>query len=104
MVRNHLEQVSSGVLALANCVSTIWVGKHRERFVMLDQLVDQKLRCLVMAVIIACPVDQEKFTLKLVRKGDGRAQAVAFRIVARQAHVSLLIDGVIVELIGHRCN
>ena len=72
MIGDLLEKVTSRVLALTDCVGTIRIGEHGERFIMLDQLVDKQLRRLVVAIVIAGAVDQQEFALEFVRKGDRR--------------------------------
>ena len=53
-VRGHqLAQVQRRIGAFADAVRTAGIGHHRERLVVTDQLVDERLRSLIVAVVIA---------------------------------------------------
>ncbi len=70
VVGNQLIEVPRCILPLVDRMGTIRIGEHGKGLILLDQLVDQQLCRLVMAVIIAGTVDQQKFTLEHVRKCD----------------------------------
>ena len=50
--------MSRRILTLANRVCPIGIRKHGELFVVSDQFVDQHFRCLIVAVVVRCAVDQ----------------------------------------------
>ena len=54
--QHHLAQMGRRVGSFVNTVRSIWVSKHRELFVVLDELVDQFFHGLVMTVVIASAV------------------------------------------------
>ena len=71
--RHELPQVQRRVVPLADRVRAVGIGHHRERLVVADQLVDQGLGPLVVAVVVARPVDDQQVPLELVGEGDRRA-------------------------------
>ena len=87
-----LEQVPSGVGTLADAVRSVRVGQHLEGLVELNQLVDQQLGALIVAVVVARAVDEQQALglLHLVSEGDGRPQTIALRVIRRQAHVPMI--------------
>ena len=50
--------MAGGVLAFADAVAAVRIRHHRERLVVRDQFVDQRLGALIMDVVIAGPVDE----------------------------------------------
>ena len=67
-----------------------------------DEGVHQRFGPLVVAVVVAGAVDEQQLALKAVGEGQGRALAVAFGVVRGQAHVALLINGVVQAHVGDR--
>ena len=47
------------IFPFADGVCAIRVRKHGERFIVLDQLIDEEFARLVMTIVVACTVDQE---------------------------------------------
>ena len=56
--RHQFAQVQRGIRAFADAMGTIRIGHHPELFVMADELVDQRFRALVVAIVIAGAVNQ----------------------------------------------
>lgn len=102
--RHQASQVASGVVAFFDRVCAVRISKHRELFVVLDQFVDQHLAGLVVAVVVTRAVDEQQVAFEVLGEIHRGAVAVAFEIVARQAHVSFLVDRVVVALVRHRCD
>jgi hypothetical protein len=51
------EKVSTGIFPFSDGMGTVWVGKHFELLIVLDQLIDQYLTVLIMYVIITGAMD-----------------------------------------------
>lgn len=56
---DHLIQMPGRILPFADGVCAIRVRKHGERFIVLDQLIDQEFARLIVTIVVACTVDQE---------------------------------------------
>ncbi len=93
--------MAAGVLALVDAVAPVRINHHAELFVGFDQRVDQPLRALVVDVVIAAAVNQQQVALKLSGIRDRRTSLVAERVLLRQAHIALLVDGVVQPEVGH---
>ena len=91
-------------LALVYAVTAVGVGHHVELLALGDELVDQQLEALVVAVVIAGAVDQQQVALEVLGMGDGRAVGKTLGVVLGQPHVAFLIDGVVDLLVGDGCD
>ena len=58
------------VFTLGDAVAAIRIGQHRELFVVRDQLVDQRLGPLIVAVVVTGPVNEEQVPSQLARERD----------------------------------
>ncbi len=90
------------VLAFTNRMCPIWIGHHGKRLVVANQLVDQQLSRLVMAVVVARAMNQKEIAFQLMREVDRRSLHIAFGIVTWKSHVALLINRVVVPHVWHR--
>jgi hypothetical protein len=55
--------VASGVFAFLDGMSPVWIGHQGELFVMSYQFVDEHFTVLIVAVVIACAIDEKKVAL-----------------------------------------
>ena len=101
-VGHQLAEVDAGVEAFADGVGAVGVRHHAELLAVGDEGVHQRFSSLIVAVVVAGAVDEQQLALKLVGEGQRRALAVALGIVRGQAHVALLINGVVQAHIGNR--
>src|SRR5208283_3185208 len=75
-----------------------------ERLSQLDEAIEEQFGALVMDVIVARTVDDEQITAEAFGKINDGGSLVASRILFRQAHVALLVDGVVEALVGDGCD
>jgi hypothetical protein len=94
--------MESGVFAFRNSVGTVGIDHHGKKLVVGNEFINQFFKALVMDVIVASAVDDEKLSLKLVSEGDGGAVPVTFRVILRKPHVSFLVDGVVKPLVADK--
>ena len=85
-----------------NGMRPVRVSHHGKDFVVLDKLVDQVLEALVVDVIIAGTMRDQKVAFQVFSKRDGGTVRVACLVVIRQSHKSLLIDRIIKPLIADK--
>src|SRR6185312_14434772 len=73
-----------------------------EGFAESDEAILQNLGGGEVDVVVAGAVDDEEITGKPLREVDSGAALVAVSVGRGQAHVALLVDGVVALLVGHR--
>ena len=101
-VGHELAEVDAGVEALVDGVGAVGVRHHAELLAVGDEGVHQRFGSLVVAVVVAGAVDEQQLALKSVGEGQRRALPIAFGVVGWQAHVALLINGVVEAHVGDR--
>ncbi len=99
--RQHFPNVPRSIFPFVDAVRTVRIGHHGENLVVLDELVYQGFRVLVMYIIVARSVHQQQVAFQVFGKSDGRAVFVAFCIFRRQAHVAFLVNIIVEALVGN---
>ena len=106
-----MQEAGHGLIKMAPCILSLldrvcsaWVGHHREGLVVLDEFVDQLQVGLIVAVVVYCPMDEKEIALEVLSEVYGRSLVECLPVFHGQSHVSLLIDGIVVFLVGDRCH
>src|ERR1700678_1227988 len=95
-------EVTGGARTFVDAVGTVGVGHHGKGLFGGDERVDERLRALVMDVVIPRAVDDQELALELPGERDGRTLPVLIRMILWQPAIPLLIDRVVVAHIGDR--
>src|SRR5688500_949085 len=87
-------QVKRCAFTLRDAVGAVRIRHYREVFICGDKGVDQKLRSLVMDVVITGTVNDQEVALQVLCEGERRRILVVIRVVLWQSKITLSVDGV----------
>ena len=95
-------QVPFGILLLVNRVTAVRIDHETKRLVKFNEFVYELFGALIMNIIVSRTVNEQQITLQAVGVRDWGSKAVAFFVVRRQPHETLLIDRVIQALVADK--
>ena len=81
-------------------VSAARIGNGGELLIVFDEFLNEVFEILVVAIVVLSAVVDEEMSFQVFHVRHWRTIFVAFRIIVGEAHVSLLVDAVIEELVA----